>query len=307
MSKDPTNSPESEDLPSQSPINTSDSQQVTTQSEIEKVRGKSPIKRLAIASLRKTIAILETTVEKLEAEPAEPETPGVWSQVLGKIRAVLPESVSQKLPDWGLTGAIAALVVLIAVSVNLLRQPPEPTSSDRAPILEPKEVVQLPPEQGLEQPETAPNLEPVEPAEPMEPAEPVEPLPPVEEPAVEQSPQPVEEVAPPQPKFPPESELTPEQQLIVAVQKQVATVADEYTDGVVESIQANFLRSLLQVTIADRWYELDRPGQDKLANKMFAQARRLDFKTLEISDRRGHLVARSPVVGSEIIIVKRTN
>lgn len=284
----PPNPSESEPTPSETPTpETNDRPEIAPQ--------KSPIKRLAIASLRKTIAVLETTVEKLEAEPAEPETPGVWSQVLGKIRAVLPESVSQKLPDRGLTGAIAALVVLIAVSVNLLRQPPEPTSSDRAPILEPKEVVQLPPEQGLEEPETAPNLEPVEP------------LPPVEKPAVEQSPQPVEEVAPPQPKFPPESELTPEQQLIVAVQKQVATVADEYTDGVVESIQANFLRSLLQVTIADRWYELDRSGQDNLANKMFAQARRLDFKTLEISDRRGHLVARSPVVGSEIIIVKRTN
>ncbi|QIZ70891.1 hypothetical protein [Oxynema aestuarii] len=295
MSQEPPPNPsESEPTPSENPTpENNDRPAIAPQ--------KSPIKRLAIASLRKTIAVLETTVEKLEAEPAEPETPGVWSQVLGKIRAVLPESVSQKLSDWGLTGAIAALVVLIAVSVNLLRQPSEPTSSDRAPILEPKEVVQLPPEQGLEEVETAPNLEPVEPAEP------VESLPPVEKPAVEPSPQPVEEVAPPQPKFPPESELTPEQQLIVAVQKQVATVADEYTDGVVESIQANFLRSLLQVTIADRWYELDRSGQDNLANKMFAQARRLDFKTLEISDRRGHLVARSPVVGSEIIIVKRTN
>lgn len=44
----------------------------------------------------------------------------VWDSILAKIRSVLPEAWNQKLSDWGLTGAIAAFIVVIMVTTVAL-------------------------------------------------------------------------------------------------------------------------------------------------------------------------------------------
>jgi hypothetical protein len=60
------------------------------------------------------------------------------------------------------------------------------------------------------------------------------------------------------------------------------------------------------VQLSNDWYDLDEAEQDELANQMFQQAQKLDFKKLEAVDPEGVLLAREPVIGSEMIIVQRS-
>jgi hypothetical protein len=111
--------------------------------------------------------------------------------------------------------------------------------------------------------------------------------------------QPVEVIAPPEP------ELTPEQSLVASIQHQVAEITDRYGNGLIQSIEANFMASRLMVKVSDRWYELKEPQQNKLADEILRRSRELDFSKLEITDLQGTLVARNPVVGSNMVILKR--
>jgi hypothetical protein len=113
---------------------------------------------------------------------------------------------------------------------------------------------------------------------------------------------------PPQPvevEPPPASELTPEQSLVAAIQSQVADITEQYGRGLIQAVEANFLKSRLLVKVSDGWYNLAEPDQNKLADQMLRRSNELDFSKLEITDLDGTLLARSPVVGSNMVILKR--
>jgi hypothetical protein len=103
----------------------------------------------------------------------------------------------------------------------------------------------------------------------------------------------------------PRLELTPEQQLIASIQDQVADVTRTYRDQLVTSIQANFRRSLLLVKVSTDWYSLSPTQQDQLASEMLRRSKTLDFSKLELVDEADQLLARSPVVGTDIVILHR--
>jgi hypothetical protein len=112
-------------------------------------------------------------------------------------------------------------------------------------------------------------------------------------------PQPVDVEPPPAP------ELTPEQSLIAAIQEQVAEVTDRYGNGLIQSIEANFQKSHLSVKVGNGWYDLKPTQQNNLADEILRRSVELDFSKLEITDLKGTLLARSPVVGSNMVILKR--
>lgn len=103
----------------------------------------------------------------------------------------------------------------------------------------------------------------------------------------------------------PELELTPEQSLIVSIQNQVAEITKKYADGLILGIKANFNTSYLTITINDSWYEISQNEQNKLSQEILEKAQILDFYKLKIIDLQGNLVARNPIVGNEMIIVRR--
>ncbi len=103
----------------------------------------------------------------------------------------------------------------------------------------------------------------------------------------------------------PEPELTPEQSIVAAVQQQVANITERYGNGLIQSVEANFLSSRLIVRVSDGWYNLKESQQNKLADEILRRSRELDFSKLEITDLKGILLARSPVVGSNMVILKR--
>lgn len=265
----------------------------------------SGFKALAIATLRSLIQLLEGVVETLEAEPIPPSPtpakvrieglgverqPTVLSQILAPIRALLPTALNQTLSDWGLTGAIALIVVVITWTTTSVLFP-KPAEVAQVPPPASSEVSEMPPTKFppiSEVPTPATELPPIQ-------KEPPPVIPPKETPKPKKAPPVVET---------PQAPLTPEQTLIAAIQSQVAQVTED-ADIPIASIQANFGASELLVRISHEWYNITASRQDKLAEQIFERGKELDFRTVEIADSQGNLVARSPVVGSRMIIVKR--
>ncbi|PPS45994.1 hypothetical protein [Chroococcidiopsis sp. TS-821] len=287
------------------------------------------VKTQSVRLLRGTINILEKLVTKLEAEPTAPTTPvweqlqRGWSQVLATIRNLLPRNTS--ISDTALTGIIAGIAIALVGTTVFFLSPKSP----------PPEVAKIPPNVVQEEPPESPRpiAKPIPEAEPEIPApsELVAPKPPqlIAEPTAEEEPEiaaPSELVAPeppqplteiPSPVLPestsepmtepmlPVIEPTPEQSLIAAIEKQVAEVSDRYGDGFIQSLQANFPANSLTVTLKTDWYNLEPSQQDKLAAQMFERAKELDFIYLEVIDPQGNLLARSPVIGENMVILKR--
>jgi hypothetical protein len=287
------------------------------------------LKLQIIKVLRGTIAVLEGTLEKLETDPSAPllpPLPNSWRRVLRPIRTFLPASINRKISDWGLTGAIAGLLVIMVWTATNYLSPAEPIEQvAELPPPETTEIVENPPSEpeaetpediteipDLEIPgmtETPPeetNLPPLAPSleEPEEFEESQDSLP--EETEAEEI---LESAAESEAESEAESDsvqLSPEELLIASIQDKVMEVTRQYTQGIVQTIQANFRGDVLLVKVSNRWYELSDSQQNKLANQMLEKSQSLDFSTLEIIDKEENLVARSPVVGSQMIILRRS-
>jgi hypothetical protein len=266
-------------------------------------RGQSFWKAKTIQILKGAIAVLETTVDKLETEsPPGDVSPNWWSRLLAKIRSYLPANISAKLSDTALTGTIAIFAVILVWATSSVFTG------------KPTEIATTPPTSPI--PLTAPSPEPSPTEEPSV----TETLPPPEE---EPTPIPEEVIPEPEPEITPTPTptidnqpttinnqpttivLTPEQILIATIENQVAEVSDRFASGLIKSIQANFLTSSLDIKISDDWYTLSESEQDKLAGEILQRSQELDFTHLEISDSQNRLVARNPVVGTEMIIFRR--
>jgi hypothetical protein len=109
---------------------------------------------------------------------------------------------------------------------------------------------------------------------------------------------------------PPSSPTSPSPPLpqppIALIQDQVAEITNQYANGLVQSVQANFQASRLTVNVSEGWYSLSENQQSNLANNLLKRTQQLNFSKLELADSEGTLVARSPVVGPEMVILRST-
>ncbi|MFW9259136.1 hypothetical protein [Nostoc sp. CALU 546] len=254
-----------------------------------------------IQLLRGTIGVLETTVDKLETAPlpGTEETPSFfqqiqlrWGGLLRTIRLFLPSNLSTKLSDTALTGIVTGIAVILVWTTTTVFTG-KPTEIATVPPVEevpvPTPTITTPPESVTPEPQ---------PPEEITPPPEVETTPPTPEPEPEVTPTPT-------PTPTPIIELTPEQALIAAIENQVAEISDRIASGLIKSIEANFRTSNLTVKISDDWYTLQESQQDKLAAEILQRSQELDFTHLEIIDSQKRLIARNPVVGTEIVIFKR--
>ena len=215
----------------------------------------------------------------------------LWQSIVRLVRDLLPPSANQKLSDPILNVAIAAILILaVGLTLNSFSAKP-PQKLAKVPLAA---AQQSPPTFDDFMASGTPKLpEAIAPSEPIS-AKFKSNLPDLVAP---EKPQPVELIPPPP--------LTPEQSLIAAIQNQVAEITNRLGGGLVESVQANFYSSILTVKVAQDWYKLSEAEQNQLATKMWKEANSLDFSKLEIANMEGKLIARSPVVGSEMIILDR--
>lgn len=263
---------------------------------------KSFLTQLTIRILRGIINRLEKTVQTLEASPtpqtetasqegeseevaaeeqvqSEPAQPALeelrgWDKILRRVRDRAP--LTQSLPDWILTtvlvgGTLAIVWGAVAIIPDQLFDS-TPSSSPDAEVSEKPEPPIAPPEEKPE--ESKPDVTPEEKSQPEPEAEP---------------------------------ELTPEQGLIAAIQEQVSEITTRYAEGLIESIEANFRDGRLIIAVGEDWFTLENKRQDELAKEMLARSRQLDFTKLVLTTPEGKLLARSPVVGENMVILQRDN
>ncbi len=264
-----------------------------------KQQSPSALQAQSVKFLRGIIQVSENAIARIESSPPVEannfaQVQQFWSAILAPIRFLLPRRLSAKLSNLGLTGIIAGLLAVVIGSTTLFSTPP-PQVANISP--EPTPVVSTPePEPTITNP---PEL--IAPAEESKPVE-VIPTPEIEvtpTPEIEATPIP-EEIEPT-----PKVELTPEQSLIASIQEQITQEGDYISDGLIQSVQANFAGGSLVIQVKDDWYSLGQSEQDKLAQKLLNQAQQLDFTHLEITDLQKTLLARSPVVGKDMIVFKR--
>ncbi|MDY7013800.1 MAG: hypothetical protein SVX43_09445 [Cyanobacteriota bacterium] len=272
-------------------------------------------------ALQRSLDTLETSIEAIA--PPVPPTPksssgfdrllALWAKLLDRIRTLLPASLNEKLSDWAISGLLAALTLLIfSTAIALLPDRAEPPLEPVAVVETPPPAIENPP---IEEPEVSPEPEiPPELEAPIEVEVPTEPeiFPEPEIPETSEIPDELEATEEPEPVAveppppPPEPVLTPEQRLIAAIEAQVAELTSQYADGLIDSIEADFVGSRLKVAIADDWYQFTPTRQDRVSREMWERSQELDFRNLEIVDLQGNLLARSPVVGKEMVIFARS-
>lgn len=113
---------------------------------------------------------------------------------------------------------------------------------------------------------------------------------------------PREEVRPSQPSRP-EPALSSEK--LIRIQEKLAQAAEPYGESLIASVQPG-VRQHLTLTLDDRWYTLSTESQDRFVDDLWDRSRQLDFAQLEILDLEDQRIARSPVVGKQMLILKRT-
>ena len=238
-----------------------------------------PIWKTAIIQvLRGTIGVLETTVVKLETETPK-DTSGKkinvlsrWDGFLRTFRLFLPSSISNNVSDSLLTG-IFAVIFLVTIGITIFLFIPKST---QVAIVTPVEEVTKP----------TPVIDP------------------------EPTPTPVIE---PEPTPTPVIELTPEASLLVAIENQFSEISvfvknnknKNIVSQPIKPLVANFRTGDLTLKISDIWYSLEKSQQDKLAADILQRSQELNFTHLKIVDSQEKIIARSPVVGNEMIIFHR--
>jgi hypothetical protein len=254
-------------------------------------------KTTIIQVLRGTIGVLETTVVKLETEtPADTQKKthflSRWDGFLRTFRLFLPSNISNNVSDTVLTG-IFAVIFVVTIGISTFTFIPKSVEVATVPPVE--EVI--PPKSVIE-----PEIIPKSVREPE-----VIPTPVVEPEAI---PTPVIET---EPTPIPVIELTPEQALLAAIENQFSDISvavkntkdKNIVSQLIKPINANFRTSNLTLKINDIWDKLEKSQQDKLAAEILQRSQELNFIHLEIVDFQEKIIARSPVVGNEMIIFNR--
>ena len=99
--------------------------------------------------------------------------------------------------------------------------------------------------------------------------------------------------------------LNAEQIAIAKIQTQVSEVANQYGESLLGSVQTNFKRGRLIVALNDGWYKLEPSQQTQLVTDLQTRSQSLNFKKLFVADAENHLIARTPVTGNEVVILRQ--
>ena len=107
-------------------------------------------------------------------------------------------------------------------------------------------------------------------------------------------------------KIEPKLNFTPEQNLVAALETKVSELISTYDREFVREVKIDLATSSLLVQLTDDWYNLDESEQNSLGNEILERSRAFSFQKLELKDNLGTSVARSPIVGENIIILQNS-
>jgi hypothetical protein len=98
---------------------------------------------------------------------------------------------------------------------------------------------------------------------------------------------------------------TPEQSLIADLETQLSGITRSYSVGLIDAVEVNLPHQALTIHLGENWYGLLATQQDSIAQAIYRQAQDLGLERLSLQDPEGLVVARSPVVGSTVVVLQR--
>ncbi len=231
--------------------------------------------------LRRLVAILEGWIQRLEAE-----TPWPWAEVLERrwfslvylVRALAPAPLQAWAPVLAAGLVLVPLGGLLWLSAALLLPSPPTRPEVLTPEVRQPLVTSVTPSLSPT-PETAPApLAPEEPEVTATPGEPPAPAP-----------------------------LTPQERLLATIKEPLERATGSYGVRLTNILRTDFVASLLAIELSADWYDLAPEKQQHLAQELLSQSRSLNFQSLEVKDEQHHLLARSPVLGDQAVILRSRN
>lgn len=235
-----------------------------------------------------------------------PKLQPLWRLLLDKLRPILPEAL-RPLSDRTLSGILVGTLLLLfwltssipvgqaqpptpaKPSLTQPRSPQLPASSATAPSspTAPAPKLSEKPIAAKPQPGTLPDTPPNSFPQTL--------TAPETRPAIAPSPSP--DVLP----KPTPVKLTPAEKL----QEAVTQIATDYDRALNPTAQANFADKTLRITLQSAWYTLAADRQDALVAALWQKTQSTKLTALELVDAQGQIVARSPIVGTEMVILQR--
>ncbi|MEM9816425.1 MAG: hypothetical protein AAF827_08500 [Cyanobacteria bacterium P01_D01_bin.6] len=92
---------------------------------------------------------------------------------------------------------------------------------------------------------------------------------------------------------------------IAQIQTQMTDSSILNAQRVIDSVQADFRQNQLTLVFNGDWYRLSDYDQTQLAQALMQQSQELAFTDLELVTSTSELLARSPVVGNNMVILQR--
>jgi hypothetical protein len=193
----------------------------------------------------------------------------LWRKLLRWVRSQLPPRWQQRLTDEVMTAVALGLLVLLLALGNPLGsgKSSQPVAETSAPPAVEEGARSAPAELGTDNEPSGSSLTP--------------------------------EILSP--------EASPESSLIADIQDKVSNISRAFAVGLIQSVEVNLPANQLVVNVGENWYGLLGAQQDDVAQRIFEQVQQLDFKTLQLKDPEGTVVARDPVVGSTMVILHRSS
>lgn len=216
----------------------------------------------------------------------------VWRGLINLVRAVLPDTWNQKLPtpllNLLLAGAIA-LTLWITPSILFPRSAPN--------------VATQPPQSEIPDSSVPPALDVADTSEDAQDSKPLTSL-------SGETEIPLESIVSESGdlELPPVRGFSPSQRKsIETLQKQLMDLRNRYdsTPLLIQSAHVNAKRDRLTVELGEDWYELPPRRQDRLAEDLWQRSQQASLPKLLLIDGEQTVLARSPMVGQEILILQR--
>jgi hypothetical protein len=106
-----------------------------------------------------------------------------------------------------------------------------------------------------------------------------------------------------QPAVPVKPVVTPEPTPVEVVKSPSQILASQYPAGLIANLELDNQQGLATVTVGDLWFSLTTAQQQQTAQSLWQQARSYQMSSLEVRVTTDRLVARSPLVGTEAILI----
>ena len=125
-------------------------------------------------------------------------------------------------------------------------------------------------------------------------------------PAIAETPTGTETVEKPSVPQPPAPRPNPNAKRLATIQNQLIEVTTPYAEDLVQAVQADFAKGRLLLSVTSRWNTLEASQREQLANELLKRSKKLKFEQLDITDIEGTLLARSPVIGTQMVLLAGT-